>query len=176
MPGTTHLTRHQRRGSMPTFEPMASVEAFRQFLATRGLDDDGKLSARDGLEPMLDFYRDIRADGCDFEGADMLLFQWGTYDRAFLHNSDETGESFLLNLTRQLIVHERGEDDDIWQLGLNFEFEPTDQLGGLGGGDTWCHSLQELPQFRGHVLASGPFTACSQLPIHCTTLDYGCAG
>jgi hypothetical protein len=82
----------------------------------------------------------------------------------------------LLNLTRQLIVHERSEDDDIWQLGLSLEFEPTNQLSGLSRGDTWCHSLQELPQFRGHVLASAPFTACRDLPIRRTALDYGCAG
>jgi hypothetical protein len=155
---------------MPTFEPLGALEAFRRFLDVRGLSETS-LSVRDGFEAMFDFYRDMRADGCASEDADMLLFQWGAYDWA-----GGTVETFELDLTRQLIIDERGEDDDIWQLGLTFEFEPTDQLRALGKGNRWGHSTQELPQFREHVLASAPLTACNQLRIRRTKLDYGCAG
>jgi hypothetical protein len=158
---------------MPTFEPMAALEVFRELLAARGLDE-AKLSVRDGFEALLDFYGDMRAEGCAFEeDGDMLLFQWGTY--LTLRPGEFADEVSNLNLTRQLIP-EGGEDDDIWQLALNFEFEPTSQLRALGNGDRWCHSLQELPQFRDYALASAPFTVCGQLQIRRTTLSYECVG
>ena len=160
---------------MPMFEPREAQEAFRQFLAARGLDE-AALSVRDGLEAMLDFYRDMRADGCALENdADMLLFQWGTYS-TFPRAGGIAAEAFDLNLTRQLILDEGGEDDDIWQLALNFEFEPSGELGALGRGNKWCHTLQELPPFRNYVLASPPVTTCSKLQIERRTLKYGCAG
>jgi len=59
---------------------------------------------------------------------------WGTYDWG-------TGEQFAFNLTRQLIVCEDAEDEDIWQLSLTFEFEADNELRALGNGDNWCHSL-----------------------------------
>jgi len=160
---------------MPMFEPREALEAFRALLAGRGWDE-AALSVRDGFDAMLDFYRDMRADGCALENdADMLLFQWGTYS-TFPRAGGIVAEAFDLNLTRQLILDERGEDDDIWQLALNFEFEPKDQLRALGRGDKWCHSLQELPPFRDYVLASAPYTVCAQLRIQRTTLEYGCTG
>ena len=73
---------------------------------------------------MLDFYRDVRANGRAFDDADMLLFQWGTYAN-LPRASGIIAQAFDLSLTRQLIVDERSEDDDVWQLALNFEFSPT---------------------------------------------------
>lgn len=159
---------------MSTFDPTAALEAFRKTLVGSGLSEDN-LSVRDGLEAMLNFYRDVRASGCAFDDADMLLFQWGTYAN-LPRAGGIVAEAFDLNLTRQLIVDERSEDDDIWQLALNFEFEPTSELRALGNGDKWCHALLELPQFRDYVLASAPFTVCRELPIQRVTLDYECVG
>ena len=59
-----------------------------------------------------------------------------------------TGEHFSLNLTRQLVVCEGAEDEDIWQLRLTFEFEPDNELRALSRGYKWCGSLSELPEFR----------------------------
>jgi hypothetical protein len=160
---------------MPMFEPREALKAFREHLAARRLSET-TLPVHDGFEAMLDFYRDMRADGCDLDDADMLLFQWGTYDWARLPLGTGTHKVFELGLTRQLILHERSEDDDIWQLELNYEFEPTDQLDALGTGSRWCHSLQELPQFREHVLASQVLAVCGSLKIQYVTLEYECAG
>jgi hypothetical protein len=59
---------------MSMFEPMAALEAFRAFLAGRGLSET-VLPVRDGFEAMFEFYKDVRVDGCTFDDADMLLFQ-----------------------------------------------------------------------------------------------------
>lgn len=159
---------------MSTFGPVNTLQAFRALLEERRLNENA-LSLRDGFEAMLDFYRDARASGCAAPDADMLLFQWGTYDRRFLPRAGETGEAFDFDLTRQLIP-EGGEDDDIWQLSLTFVFEPTGQLRALGRGNRWCHSLQELPEFREYVLGSPHFTVCSRHRIRRTFLEYQCAG
>ena len=80
-----------------------------------------------------------------------------------------------VNLTRQLIPNAAIDDDDIWQLGLTFEFAPAD-FRGLKDGDKWCPSLEELPQFREYVLASTPVEKCSGLCIQRRTLTYECVG
>jgi hypothetical protein len=145
---------------MPTFEPGKALEAFRAFLAGRALNE-ASLSVRDGFDAMLDFYVEERASGCRFdEDGDMLLFQWGTY--LTLRPDGSMDEASNLNLTRQLIL-EGGEDDDIWQLALNFEFNPT-EFRDLKSGNKWCRSLEELPQFREYVLASVPFTGVQPAP------------
>ncbi|HEY1245826.1 MAG TPA: hypothetical protein VGF29_13455 [Hyphomicrobiaceae bacterium] len=157
---------------MSAFKQGDALEAFRLFLGGRGLNE-ATVGVRDGFETMLDFYGDARASGCALdEDGDMLLFQWGTYLR---HRPDgAVDEVSNLDLTRQLI-YGVGEDDDIWQLGLTFEFDPT-EFRGLKRGNKWCHSLEDLPQFREYVLASAPFAAGSRLQIRRTTLNYGCAG
>ena len=157
---------------MSAFKQGDALEAFRLYLGGRGLNE-ATLGVRDGFETMLDFYRDERASGCALDrDDDMLLFQWGTYLR---HRLDGTvDEVSNLDLTRQLI-YGVGEDDDIWQLAVTFEFNPT-EFRSLKSGNKWCHSLEELPQFREYVLASDPFTSGSQLQILCRTLKYGCAG
>ena len=153
------------------FEPQNARQEFEKVLSGRGLREHAP-GLVDGCDALFDFYRDNRAGGAVFEqhdDADMLLFQWGTYDWG-------EGEYFSLNLTRQLICCEQAEDDDIWQLSLSFEFEPNDELRALGSGSKWCHALPELPQFREYVHRSGAFTICTQHQIRRTVLDYALAG
>ena len=60
---------------MSPFEQKVALEAFRTFLAGKGLNE-ATLTLRDGFEAMLDFYRDIRASDCVLgDNGDMLLFQ-----------------------------------------------------------------------------------------------------
>jgi hypothetical protein len=158
---------------MSMFHPTRALEVFRAFLDSRGLQE-ATLSVPAGFVAMLDFYRDMQATDCTFKGADMLLFQWGTYDRSLL--GEGSGEAFNLGLTRQLIISEEAEDDDIWQLALTFQLEPGALLRALGNSHRWCCGVDELPGFYEHVLGSAAFTAGSQLPILRTTLTYGCAG
>jgi hypothetical protein len=153
------------------FEPQNARQEFEAILRGKDLHERD-LDLVNGCEALFDFYRDKRPGERVFEhheDADMLLFQWGTYDWG-------TGEQFSLNLTRQIIVCEDGEDEDIWQLRLTFEFEADDVLRSLGSGDKWCHSLSELPEFREYVLRSAAFTTCAEHQVQRTVLDYEIAG
>lgn len=153
------------------FEPQNARQEFESLLRSRGLHERD-LNLADGCEALFDFYRDMRPNGRAFaqhEDADMLLFQWGTYDWG-------TGEHFALNLTRQLVVSEDAEDEDIRQLSLTFAFDADDELRALGNGDRWCHSLLELPEFRESVRRSAAFTACTEHQVRRTVLDDGIAG
>ena len=152
-------------------KPQNARQEFEEILRGRGLHERD-LNPADGCEALFDFYRDKRPNGRVFEqheDADMLLFQWGTYDWG-------TGEQFAFNLTRQLIVCEDAEDEDFWQLSLTFEFEADNELRALGNGDKWCHSLLELPEFREYVRRSAAFTACIEHQVRRTVLCYGIAG
>jgi hypothetical protein len=153
------------------FEPQHARQEFEAILRGRGLQE-GDFNLADGCEAFFDFYRDQRPNGHVFEqhdDADMLLVQWGTYDRG-------TGKHFTFNLTRQLIVSVEAEDEDIWQLGLTFEFEADNELRAIGSGDKWCHSLSGLPEFRDYVWQSAAFTACTERQARRAVLDYGIAG
>ena len=153
------------------FGPQNARREFEAILRGRGLQEHD-LHLIDGCEAFFDFYRDRRPSGRLFEqqdDADMLLFQWGSFDWG-------TGEHFAFNLTRQIIVCENAEDEDIWQLRLTFEFDAEDELRLLGNGNKWCHSLLELPEFREHVRRSNAFTACAERQVRRTVLDYGIAG
>ena len=78
--------------------PDQSADAFRKFLAAKGLVA-GSLTFAEGLDQMTSFYtrQDVEGVLPDTDG-DMLLFQWGTYDWT------GTGPAFQLNLTRQFII------------------------------------------------------------------------
>ena len=107
----------------PMFKPQDARREFEAVLRSRDLHERD-LDPVSGCEALFDFYRDKRPGGPVFEhheDADMLLFQWGTYDWG-------TGEQFSLSLTRQIIRCENAEDEDFWQLSLTFEFEADDEL------------------------------------------------
>jgi hypothetical protein len=136
------------------------------------IEDAGRslraLTPSEGVNLMTDFYREERAEGCRTDDdSDMLLYQWGTYDWG-------EGESFELDITRQLITG--GEDDDIFQLSLTFRFRPTDALRQLGAGNRWCYSPDELEDFRGFIHGSAPFLAVEREAAAVVKLDYGIAG
>ena len=76
--------------------PSESVSKL-QELSTAAGTPVASMGAREAVDRMLEFYRDVRAENCvtDEEG-DMLLCQWGLYDWG-------GGASFQFNLTRQFI-------------------------------------------------------------------------
>lgn len=137
--------------------PATSLAAFEQRLSLGGRSVSA-LAASDGVEAMLAFYAAERCDGCVLEeDADMLLFQWGTYNWG-----DST--HFELNITRQLMPGGGGggdedEDDDegILQLSLTFRFPPTAELQALGSGNEWCDTPSGLPAFRACIDACPAF-------------------
>jgi hypothetical protein len=107
-----------------------------------------KATVPTGLECMLRFYAQLRADGCKLdEDGDMLLFQWGVYDWG-------TGPMFEIDLTRQVILPDEVDDDAIWQLHLTYLYSPSSKLSGFGEGNLWCHAPADLTDFEAFVRAS----------------------
>jgi hypothetical protein len=110
-----------------------------------------------GIRLMLDFYRDVRAEQCmDLgKGGDMLLFQWGTHDWG-------QGPSFQLDITRQFIMvcgDDEDDDDAISQLSMCFHFPPSAQFNGLGGGNRWCDTPDDLESFEAFIIGSAAYRA-----------------
>jgi hypothetical protein len=129
------------------------------------------LTPMQSVRLMLDFYKEVRADGCELdEDGDMLLFQWGTYDWG-------QGRIFQFDITRQFIVSE-DEDDDaaISQLSLRFHFMPSAQLDAIKGGNRWCSGLDELMDFEAFIVASDAYRAVQALLLSKVTLGYGITG
>ena len=62
-------------------KPQDADTEFRAFLLRRATSVEG-LDALAGLDAMVAFYREVRGQGLRFEyDEDMLLFQWGCYER-----------------------------------------------------------------------------------------------
>jgi hypothetical protein len=121
-------------------KPQNAEKEFRAFLLRRATSLE-RLNALVGLDAMVAFYREVRGQGLRFEhDEDMLLFQWGCYER-------NNGVAFDFDITRQLIFDEP-EEGSIWQLSLSFRFDPTDDLRALGNSNKWCESLDALPSFE----------------------------
>lgn len=132
-----------------------------------------ELDVESGIELMLGFYRNQRADDCTVSacGADMLLYQWGINDWG-------DGEWFELDLTRQFIPGGESEDENIWQLSLTFKFVPTDPFRALASGKKWCPNPKPkgVDYFAGFILASEAFRqAKTGQPVK-VELDFECAG
>lgn len=127
------------------------------------------LTPRMAFERMTAFFRETRAEDCDSaRDGDMLLYQWGTYDWG-------EGKRFEFGVTRQLIPV-CGEGDDIWQLQLTIRLDPEDRLLGLGAGDRWCHSVDDLADFVAHVLGTEPFLSVADRADGVVTLDHEIVG
>jgi len=132
--------------------PIESKREFERILAARH-PGPGALTPRLAAAAALDFYEGRRAMGCDVEAdADMLLFQWGTYDWG-------EGEHFEIDFTRQFMVPQGDDDPDLRQLSLTFRFPATDLLRGLGAGDRWCRSPSEVGDMRAFIEAAPGFAA-----------------
>jgi hypothetical protein len=149
-------------------KPQDAESEFRALLLARGTRLD-ELTAADGVRAMLAFYGEIRGDGLRFQkDEDMLLFQWGTYER-------NDAPTFVYNITRQLIF-DGHEDDDIWQLQLSFYFDPNETLVALGAGNRWCRSLDDLHEFASFVSSHPATAALSHLRDRGKTLNYWSVG
>jgi hypothetical protein len=154
---------------------MNAHDAPRAFeeLAVRTGRDISRLTPRQGIELMVAFYREERADDCPAgEDGDMLLYQWGTFDQG-------DGEFFELDITRQFILEDGSDDENIWQLSLTFKFTPTDELRSLESGNQWCETPRPraVEQFESrYIRGSAPFELLAdELPVR-VELNYSCTG
>jgi hypothetical protein len=131
--------------------PATSVHAFDQYVENSGLGLTS-LTVRAGINAMLSFYEAVAPMGCIEEYGDMLLFQWGTYDKGDC-------PLFTINITRQFIESAEIDDDAISQLQLTFEFPPDEEDAGFGAGNRWCRSQSELTEFRDFIHSNVAFLA-----------------
>ncbi len=130
-----------------------------------------QLSIEQGTTLMIDFYHHQRASECAIDSdGDMLLFQWGEYDWG-------QGRFFEFDLTRQLITGD-GEDDDIWQLSLNFKFSPNETLTNIVSGNKWCNdpSPSSLEPFEKYIRNSAAYKIASTFQPERIELSYFNAG
>jgi hypothetical protein len=132
----------------------------------------GNLSPPQGIRLMLEFYREVRADDCEVEDGDMLLFQWGT-------NNWGDGLSFRFNVTRQFIKSQgEGEDDDaaISQLSFTFHFAPSAQFDAMKSGNRWGRALDELSEFEAFIAGSDVYRMVQASRPLKIALDYFTVG
>ena len=136
--------------------PSESVSKL-QELSTAAGTPVASMGAREAVDRMLEFYRDVRAENCvtDEEG-DMLLCQWGLYDWG-------GGASFQFNLTRQFIEPGDEDNEGMSQLSLTLHYAPTDVLLALSNGDLWCESPAGLAEYEQSIRAGDAFLAVTPL-------------
>ena len=139
--------------------PAQAKQKLEHLLETRGLRVEA-LGVAAGVDAMVAFYRDVRADGCDVDAdRDLLRYQWGTDDRCF-----------ELALTRQFMLGD-GDDDEITQLSLTFSFAPARALAALGASDRWCESPDAADELRAFIVASPAYALAVVTPIVRVALD-----
>lgn len=145
-------------------KPLDAEDRFRERI-TASVGPPAALTPSAGIEPMLCFYRDERAEGCPFEGdGDMLLYQWGAYDWG-------EGTSFELDITRQFIIP--GDEDVVEQLALTFRFPPASVPDGLGAGNRWCRTPEGLPELREFIEGSPGYIAVGRAQAKSVSLTFG---
>ena len=148
--------------------PENAKEEFEYLIRRSGMPM-GDLTPAQGIRLMLDFYANIRADNCEADDGDMLLFEWGTYNWG-------DGLSFQLNIARQFITQGEDEDDSaILQLSFTFHFNPSAQFDALQSGNRWCSSPDELRGFEAFITGSKGYRTVQALKPLKVTLDWSVA-
>lgn len=130
-----------------SMRPEDSAAEFRRFLQQRSVTLE-PAALPELVEAVLAFYQTVPAtDPVNALQADMLLFQYGTYDWG-------EGENFEFDITRQFIVSDDEDDDAISQLRCTVRYKATSDLRAIGGADLWCETKQEMATFRSAILNS----------------------
>lgn len=148
-------------------KPELSLERFQEFLTAHHVEL-ADLTPETGINLALSFYRAEQSD-VQAVKADTLLYQWGTYDWG-------KGEFFNIDISRQFILDEIGEDESIWQLSLTFKFQPTDALLRLEPGNKWCESTLDVEAFHAYIRSTPAFQSVQDRRADVVELDFGCAG
>jgi hypothetical protein len=146
-------------------KPREAKTLFLKRLKAAGLSLS-TLTATNGVEAMLSYFDDERADGCDpDDDGDMLLFQWGTNDWG-------DGPAFEVNITRQLIAA-KDEDEEPRQLSLTFRFDPSAAPKGLKDGNKWCEGPEQLASYRRFLAGAKALQAVDRQSPASVELRYG---
>lgn len=129
-----------------------SENALRSFAEAKGVDVNIPTGSTQVAAVWLAFYEQVRTeDTTKEEGAwpDALLFEWGYRDA--LPGYYEA--CFYLNFTRQFVSEEGEDDDAMFQLVWQLEYEPSEGLRKLGHRAEWCDGLGAFQEFRKFVLS-----------------------
>jgi hypothetical protein len=103
---------------------------------------------------MLDFYREVRVEGCHLQAdGDMLLFQWGIFE------SGRQERFFEFILARQFTDEEAEAGESTTQLSLTCYFPATPELQALKTGSKWCSCPDELAGFEYFIGKTPAFLA-----------------
>ncbi len=122
-----------------------------------------QLNARQGMDLMLAFYEQLRAECSPLnEDGDMLLFQWGTYNFS-------GSPIFQLDITRQCMVP---NEDEPHQLSLTFYYNTTEVTESLKSGNKWCYRPDKLREFRQFIDDSAAFSAYADSKPSLVELDF----
>ena len=138
----------------PPTTPRTSERALRRWL-DRAAGDRHDLPAETFLAAAINFYRDVPVAGIvREEGADMLLFQYGTYDWG-------EGAAFEVEVTRQFAHDSEGT---LSHLHATLRFAPDPALEALGAFDVWCERRADVDTFARRVLDSPAVAAVKGRP------------
>jgi len=133
--------------------PFKARDAKDQFLARLSARGQKPASLRpaDGIEAMLAFYADQRADDCDLDsGGDTLMVRWSP------------GKTFDIAIARQMISEESMK---MHGLLLEFQFELTPELKKFRYTSETCDAPADLPKFRKMLGSSSAYkTLANQTP------------
>ncbi|MEQ1515957.1 MAG: hypothetical protein ABL931_05655 [Usitatibacteraceae bacterium] len=128
-----------------------SKEEFQDFLAERHKVPD-RLLPEDLLIHGFAFYELTRATDAlpadDASCGDGLLFQWGTRDAL----AGYYGECYYFDLTRQFISQVGEDDDAMFQLTCQLQYELSPELRAIATGNRWCWGVESLPEFKEFAL------------------------
>ena len=127
------------------------------FVRSLGGAKPESLSLADGLEAMIAFYRDHRAQHADV-GDDVLEFVWKTDD-----------QGFELAICRRMQRHD--SDEPARTLELAFHFAPSDLGDAVAGGQLGCQEPDDLERFRREVLGTAAWKIAAEAPVLSRSLD-----
>jgi hypothetical protein len=140
-----------------------SEAAFRDFLALHGKEPQ-HLLPETLLELGFAFYGSTRATDAlpanDASFGDALLLQWGTREALAGHY----GACYYFDLTRQFISQVGEDDDAMFQLTCQLQYELSSDLRAVETGNRWCSSVAALPEFKAFALAHPALSAVSGHP------------
>jgi len=127
--------------------PSRSAANLAKYFRSHG-SNPADFTIRELVKHSIDSYREKRAwwlsSGPD---SDMLLFQWGTYDRG-------DGNYFQVDLVRQFVHRNFTSDPPLSQLHATTFFEEAKDLTELGASDFWCESRDTLGAFHESIVAT----------------------
>ena len=135
-----------------------SEQAFREWLKKRGKSPE-TLLPEDLLTLGFEFFEKVRATDTlpvtPAKMGDALLLQWGIAPAI----PGECAEYFYFDLTRQFISQTGEDDDAMFQLTCQLQYDPSASVRAIPTGNRWCDAPELLPEFAAFAFAHPAFTA-----------------